>query len=133
MTQCVQAADLQNPAYLPMPQPSSQSDGDAPADSTQPTTLRKAHNASVSRLALSPDRKTLASADTSGRALLWPVGTPESGYAMASSEPLPLFGHEKGISGLGFIQLYNQLCLFTASLDKSLRVRHKLSTPSTVW
>ena len=74
-------------------------------------------------LALGPNLKTLASADAKGNVLLWPIGPAHTNYDLSESEPLPLTGHVGSVTGVGYLQVSKQLRLFTASTDRTLRVR----------
>lgn len=97
------------------------------------TARRLAHTSPVLCLSLSPNLKTLASADAKGNVLLWPIGPAHTNFDLSESAPLPLTGHVKSVTGLGFLHVSKQLRLFTASTDRTLRVRARApATPMGV-
>lgn len=77
----------------------------------KPKTLHKRYSA-FTRLAFSPDGKTIATADSDGAVLLWDAGT---GRYLAEFE-----GHENSVEAIGFAS--DGRTLLTQSSDRTIKV-----------
>jgi len=114
-----QVCDLHNPERAPIRHPDNHRVVSGPASRL----AHSAHVSSVTSLSVSGDKKVLASSDASGQLLLWAIGSESGGYDLSEAEPVPLIGHVSAITGTGFLHVANAQCLFTVSVDRTLRVR----------